>query len=340
MPMSGRLRRFGSGLFLSVFGRPVAGSLGSFRAVIVPQSSLPQLAMRTVAALFSVSQVPLGSAASEPVSEPPSMIAAIALRRKVIVDPLLAMPLSSGLFRPPRPPLTGAVGEKYGVQRCLTCGSCARTQTRRGVPPTACGWKSSFCPWLSPSQARGLATRHRLLARSKFHCILNALTPLARAVSAIRLRFDSSYPLKHRSNFLPIVRCARPGGRGWVRVKSAIDERTREGGRNGSFRYQQLRSGGARRGCRCRRILRPRHDVLDRTQRSDRLRQRAQVVQPCGDERQQGGDPPAPGNRSRDDARRNRRRATRRARLDARELMRRARPAAPTRQPGGSAARE
>src|SRR5262249_10436244 len=101
MPISGRLRRFGSGLFLSVFGRPVAGAFGAFRAVIVPQSSLPQLAMRTVAAPFSVSQVPLGSAASELVSELvselPSMIAAIAARRKVIVDPLVAMPLSSGL---------------------------------------------------------------------------------------------------------------------------------------------------------------------------------------------------------------------------------------------------
>src|SRR5262249_16038813 len=92
----------------------------------------------------------------------------------------------------------------------------------------ACGrMKSSFCPWLSPSQARRLSTRHRLLARSKFHCVLNGLTPIAKTVLAVRLEFDSSYPLKHPSNFLPIVRRARPGGRGLVRVKSAVDERTR-----------------------------------------------------------------------------------------------------------------
>src|SRR5262245_20019858 len=85
--MTGRLRIAASGLCLSVFGRPVAGSLGSLSATIVPQSSAPQLAIRTVAAPPSVSQVPLGSAASDVESKPPSATAAIALRRSIIMVP-------------------------------------------------------------------------------------------------------------------------------------------------------------------------------------------------------------------------------------------------------------
>src|ERR1043166_3414494 len=76
-PIIGRLRLLGSGLFTSVFGRPVAGSLGSLSATMVPHSSVPQLAMRTVALPPSVDQVPVGSAANVADGKAPSMTAAI-----------------------------------------------------------------------------------------------------------------------------------------------------------------------------------------------------------------------------------------------------------------------
>src|SRR5215470_10812781 len=84
-PTTGRLRRLASALFLSVLGLPVAGSFGSLSATIVPQSSVPQLAIRTVAAPLSVSQLPLGSAASAGANEVASKAAASVPTRRIVV---------------------------------------------------------------------------------------------------------------------------------------------------------------------------------------------------------------------------------------------------------------
>src|SRR2546423_889869 len=46
-PISGRLRLLGSELFLSVQGRPVAGSVGVFIPAGVPQGAAPHFARRT-----------------------------------------------------------------------------------------------------------------------------------------------------------------------------------------------------------------------------------------------------------------------------------------------------
>src|SRR5215475_11334128 len=62
-PIIGRLRFAASGLLLSVLGLPVAGSFGSFNATMLPQRAPPQLAIVTLALLFSVSQFPRGSPA-------------------------------------------------------------------------------------------------------------------------------------------------------------------------------------------------------------------------------------------------------------------------------------
>src|SRR6516225_3965392 len=63
-PTRGRPRLAVSGLFLSVLGRPVAESFGSFSATIAPHNSAPQFAIRTVALPDSVSHFPVGSAAN------------------------------------------------------------------------------------------------------------------------------------------------------------------------------------------------------------------------------------------------------------------------------------
>ena len=71
-PISGRLCLLASALFLSVFGRPVAGSFGSFSHTKVPHSAPPQLVMRTWLSLSPVYQVPVGSAANAgPISHDP-----------------------------------------------------------------------------------------------------------------------------------------------------------------------------------------------------------------------------------------------------------------------------
>src|SRR5580692_10795262 len=62
-PSSGRLCLLASALFLSVFGRPVAGSFGSLSQTSAPHSAPPQLVMRTWLSLSAVYQVPSGSAA-------------------------------------------------------------------------------------------------------------------------------------------------------------------------------------------------------------------------------------------------------------------------------------
>src|SRR5580692_10491129 len=62
-PISGRLCLVASALFLSVFGRPVAGSFGSLSQIRAPHSAPPQLVMRTWLSLSAVYQVPSGSAA-------------------------------------------------------------------------------------------------------------------------------------------------------------------------------------------------------------------------------------------------------------------------------------
>src|ERR1700719_1533983 len=62
-PRSGRLCFAASALFLSVFGRPVAGSFGSLSQTSAPHSAPPQLVMRTWLSLSAVYQVPSGSAA-------------------------------------------------------------------------------------------------------------------------------------------------------------------------------------------------------------------------------------------------------------------------------------
>src|ERR1700722_10035256 len=63
-PMSARPCLLASVLFLSVFGRPVAGSFGSFSHTKLPQSAPPQLVTRTWLSLSPVYQVPVGSAAN------------------------------------------------------------------------------------------------------------------------------------------------------------------------------------------------------------------------------------------------------------------------------------
>src|ERR1700726_2795001 len=60
---SGRLCLLASALLLSVFGRPVAGSIGSLSPTSEPHSAPPQLVMRTWLSLSAVYQVPSGSAA-------------------------------------------------------------------------------------------------------------------------------------------------------------------------------------------------------------------------------------------------------------------------------------
>src|SRR6266851_1011942 len=62
-PSSGRLCLVASALFLSVFGRPVAGSFGSLSQTSAPHSAPPQLVMRTWLSFSAVYQVPSGSAA-------------------------------------------------------------------------------------------------------------------------------------------------------------------------------------------------------------------------------------------------------------------------------------
>src|SRR5215475_10007639 len=62
-PMSGRLCLLASALFLSVFGRPVAGSFGSLSQTSEPHSAPPQLVILTWLSLSAVYQVPIGSAA-------------------------------------------------------------------------------------------------------------------------------------------------------------------------------------------------------------------------------------------------------------------------------------
>src|SRR5580692_617170 len=62
-PSSGRFCLLASALFLSVFGRPVAGSFGSLSQTSEPHSAPPQLVMRTWLSLSAVYQVPSGSAA-------------------------------------------------------------------------------------------------------------------------------------------------------------------------------------------------------------------------------------------------------------------------------------
>src|SRR6202795_3320039 len=62
MPSSGRLRLLASALLLSVFGRPVAGSIGSLSQTSEPHSAPPQLVMRTWLSLSAVYEVRSGSA--------------------------------------------------------------------------------------------------------------------------------------------------------------------------------------------------------------------------------------------------------------------------------------
>src|ERR1700733_14213163 len=62
-PRSGLPCLLASALFLSSFGLPVAGSIGSLSDTKVPHSAPPQLVMRTWLSLFAVYQVPSGSAA-------------------------------------------------------------------------------------------------------------------------------------------------------------------------------------------------------------------------------------------------------------------------------------
>src|SRR6202035_5845439 len=62
-PSSGRFCLLASALLLSVFGRPVAGSIGSLSQTSAPHSAPPQLVMRTWLSLSAVYQVPSGSAA-------------------------------------------------------------------------------------------------------------------------------------------------------------------------------------------------------------------------------------------------------------------------------------
>src|SRR5580704_636259 len=62
-PRSGRFCLLASALFLSVFGRPVAGSFGSLSQTSAPHSAPPQLVIRTWLSLSAVYQVPSGSAA-------------------------------------------------------------------------------------------------------------------------------------------------------------------------------------------------------------------------------------------------------------------------------------
>src|SRR5580704_9484215 len=63
MPSSGRVCLLASALFLSVFGRPVAGSFGSLSPTSTPHSASPHLVMRTWLSLSAVYQVPSGSEA-------------------------------------------------------------------------------------------------------------------------------------------------------------------------------------------------------------------------------------------------------------------------------------
>jgi hypothetical protein len=64
-PTSGRPRRASSGLFLSVHGRPVAGSFGGSTLTSVPQSAPPHVPTRTFDPSFA-NQRPAGSAYAVP----------------------------------------------------------------------------------------------------------------------------------------------------------------------------------------------------------------------------------------------------------------------------------
>src|SRR5437588_8229686 len=91
-PISGRFCLAASALFLSVLAWPVAGSIGSLRPTMVPHSAPPQSATRTRDLPPSVSQVPVGSAASAPdahATSPSAATAQPAIRMIVIVDPSL-----------------------------------------------------------------------------------------------------------------------------------------------------------------------------------------------------------------------------------------------------------
>src|SRR5262245_9295147 len=100
-PIIGLLRKLAFGLFLSVSGRPVLGSLGSLSAAIVPHKAPPQLAMRIVALPPSLSQEPLGSAAAAAMQLPKIPAATAPARRTMnIVDP--PFPVARRLRTAPR----------------------------------------------------------------------------------------------------------------------------------------------------------------------------------------------------------------------------------------------
>src|SRR6516164_9158745 len=76
MPRSGLLCLLASALFLSIFGRPVAGSFGSLSQTRFPHNAPPQLTIRTWLSLSPVNHVPSASAACAGATAMPTKTAA------------------------------------------------------------------------------------------------------------------------------------------------------------------------------------------------------------------------------------------------------------------------
>ena len=101
-PRSGRLCLLASALFLSVLGRPVAGSFGSFSHTKLPHNAPPQLTIRTWLSFSPVNQVPSASAAVAVLPKVASIKLAVetqiatAVKRRLFMDHHLTLSCHQG----------------------------------------------------------------------------------------------------------------------------------------------------------------------------------------------------------------------------------------------------
>src|SRR6266849_3407012 len=122
-PIIGRMRFEASELLVSVFGLPVAGSFGSFKATIFPHRAPPQLAMPTLALPFSVSQFPRGSPADAGVAAARQRMLNAALAKVLLIS--VALPFKKPrefavgcpLRRSPASPLCVSSPQRYRLPR-------------------------------------------------------------------------------------------------------------------------------------------------------------------------------------------------------------------------------
>src|SRR5215813_7696674 len=101
-PIIDRARFAASALLLSVFGLPVAGSFGSFRATMLPHRAPPQLTIATLALPFSVSQFPRASPADAGVTAATQRMVHAALARILLIVALPFRKPGNSLLGPPR----------------------------------------------------------------------------------------------------------------------------------------------------------------------------------------------------------------------------------------------